>query len=133
MSDCRAALARSKGWAPRPLQQPKLQPTAGITLADSTPTSAAAAVSGGTQSGAAAVQPMPWQNLGLRFTTAPVVDDEDMMSDAQAENVHAHNQLAESADQVRHTSAVEQHAADQYQHILVTHAVLQHAVAVAHH
>lgn len=131
MSTCRAALARSKGWAPRPLPQPKLQPTAGITLADSTPTSAAAAVSGGTQSGAAAVQPMPWQNLGLRFTTAPVVDDEDMMSDAQAGNVYAHNQLAESADQVRHSSAVEQHAADQHQRIFSDSCCV--AVAAALH
>ena len=97
MCVCRAALARSKGWAPRPLPQPKLQPTADTTAADSIAT---AAVSGGAHSADAAVQAMPWHNPGIRFTSAPVVDDDDMMKGTQAGHMHAHNHLAEPADQV---------------------------------
>ena len=61
---CRAALARSKGWAPRPLSQPKGAP--------------AAEGSADVGSDASAMKVLPWRDPGLRFTSAPVIDDDYM-------------------------------------------------------
>ncbi|DBA76239.1 TPA: hypothetical protein ACH3X1_009959 [Trebouxia sp. C0004] len=71
----RAAIARSKGWAPRPLPQPKLQPTADNTAADNAATPVSATSGSGT--GGAAVLPLPWRVPGLHFTSAPTVEDDE--------------------------------------------------------
>ena len=60
---CRAALARSKGWAPRPL------PAAKMPLPPSQP-------GGGRAAADAVMQPLPWGDPSLRFSSAPVIDDE---------------------------------------------------------
>jgi len=104
---CRAALARSKGWAPRPLPQPKLQSTADNTAADNAATPVSANAGSGT--GGAAVLPLPWRNPGLRFTSAPIVDDDDGVTNTrQAENPEEEQKgMVTEKYQVRHDSAVD--------------------------
>lgn len=108
MGPCRAALARSKGWAPRPLPQPQVQSTADSTAADNatTPVSDSA----GSGSGSAAVLPLPWRDPGLRFTSAPIVGDDDGITNTrQAEQPEGEQKgMVAEQDQVRHDSAVNQ-------------------------
>ena len=61
---CRAAL-QSKGWAPRPL------PAAKVPLPD------------------AAMQPLPWGDPSVRFSSAPVIDDESATEELQAVSASA--------------------------------------------
>ena len=103
---CRAGLARSKGWAPGPLPQPKLQSTADHTAADSVTTPVAATAGSGTSG--AAVLPLPWHDPGLRFTSAPVVDDDEGVSNNRQAGKSEEEQkgMVIEQDQVRHDSAV---------------------------
>ena len=71
---CSAALARSKGWAPRPLPQPKGGPAVAAEDTSDVSTSATAVAKPAT-----AVKALPWKDPGLRFTSAPVIDDDYMM------------------------------------------------------
>jgi len=98
----RAALARSKGWAPRPLPQPKVQSTAHDTAADNAATPVSATTGG------AAVLPLPWRDPGLRFTSAPTVeDDEGPTSTRQAGKPEQEQKgMVPEQNQVRHDSAV---------------------------
>ena len=103
---CRAALARSKGWAPRPLPQPKLQSTADHTAADSVTTPVSATAGSGTSG--AAVLPLPWRDPSLCFTSAPVVDDDEGVSNNRQAGKSEEEQkgMVIEQDQVRHDSAV---------------------------
>ena len=65
---CRAALARSKGWAPRSLPGAK-QPLPADTAADST----APKLPSGLDN-QAAVKALPWSDPSLHFSSAPVFD-----------------------------------------------------------
>ena len=106
MHPCRAALARSKGWAPRPLPQPKLQSTADNTAADNAATPASA--TGGSGTGGAAVLPLPWRDPGLRFTSAPTVEDDEGGSNTRQAGKPEEEQkgMVTEQDQVRHDLAV---------------------------
>ena len=103
---CRAALARSKGWAPRPLPQPKVQSTADNTAADNASTPVSATASSGTSG--AAVLPLPWRDPGLRFTSAPTVEDDEGGSNTRQAGKPEEEQkgVVLEQDQVRHDSAV---------------------------
>ncbi len=107
MDPCRAALARSKGWAPRALPQPKLQSTADNTAADNAATPISAGAGSGT--GGAAVLPLPWRDPGLRFTSAPVVDDDDGVTNTRQAGKPGEEQkgVVLEQNQVRHDSAVD--------------------------
>lgn len=107
MSPCRAELARSKGWAPRPLPLPKLQSTADNTAADNDATPDTATASSGT--GGAAVLPLPWHDPGLRFTSAPTVEDDEGVRDTGQAGKPEEEQkgMVPEQDQVRHDSAVD--------------------------
>ncbi len=108
MMSCRAALARSKGWAPRPLPPSKLLSTAGVTAADGTATVEPAAAGIGNASSrqpAAAVQPLPWRDPGLRFTSAPMVDDDIMIIPSHAEHAEPDIGASDTADETDITLA----------------------------
>ncbi len=107
MGPRRAALARSKGWAPRPLPQPNVQSTADNTAADNAATPVSATGGGGT--GGAPVLPLPWRDPGLRFTSAPTVEDEEGGSKPRQAGKPEKEQkgVDPEQDQVRHDSAVD--------------------------
>ena len=106
ISACRAALARSKGWAPRPLPPPKLQSTADNKAADNAATPESAFASSGT--GGAAALPLPWRDPGLRFTSAPTVEDDEGVTNTRQSGMSEEEQkgVVLEQDQVRHDSAV---------------------------
>ena len=68
----------------RPLPTPKL-PSPGDNAAGGSAGTSASAATGGTWH-AAAAQPLPWRDPGLRFTSAPVVDDDVIVSSGHAES-----------------------------------------------
>lgn len=75
-SPCRAALARAKGWAPRPLPASKAPlPQGQLTNAAGTHLISTDSQLEGAAASGAAMQPLPWSDPSLRFSSAPVVDN----------------------------------------------------------
>ena len=114
---CRAALARSKGWAPRP--------AAKVPLPISQP-------SGGSAAPDAAMQPLPWSDPSLRFSSAPVVNDEHATEELQAPSAAA---LADRED--TGATEVQQEVQvcavhDQFQHTQNTNACMTASVCCVH-
>lgn len=89
---CRAALARSKGWAPRPLPGVK-QLSSPSNGADATAAEIPSAIR---HKAAASAQPLAWSGPSLRFSSAPVVEDQlsdGLPSDPTAEATGAEDAL----------------------------------------